>query len=201
MKDLVLYLHGKGGSPAEAAHYRPIFPHADVVGLDGRVQTPWEAREVLPRLAAPHLDGHGRVTLIANSIGAFLAMQALGGLPFAAAFFLSPIVDMEGMILGMLASVGETEASLRARGTIPTPWGEPLEWRYLADVRSHPIEWHVPTQIICGAHDEMTPLPTMTAFAERIGAGLTVLPDSAHWLHTPEELQAIDRWLLAHRPG
>ena len=41
----------------------------------------------------------------------------------------------------------------------------------------------------------------MTAFAARIGAGLTVLPDSAHWLHTPEEMQSVDRWLLAHRPG
>ena len=200
MQDLVLYLHGKGGSPEEAAHYRPFFPDADVVGLDYAAQTPWEARTELPHLAAPHLAGHGRVTLIASSIGAFYAMQALGGIPIAAAFFLSPIVDMEALLLGMLAQIGETEGSLRARGTIPTPWGEPLEWRYLADVRAHPLLWRAPTQILCGAHDEMTPLETMRAFAVRIGAGLTVLPDAAHWLHTPEEMQAIDRWILAHRP-
>ena len=33
-KAVVLYVHGKGGSAAEAEHYRPLFPEADVVGFD-----------------------------------------------------------------------------------------------------------------------------------------------------------------------
>ena len=34
MKDLVLYIHGKGGSVAESEHYRTLFPGSEVVGLD-----------------------------------------------------------------------------------------------------------------------------------------------------------------------
>ncbi len=34
MKTAILYIHGKGGSAAESAHYRPLFPHCDVLGFD-----------------------------------------------------------------------------------------------------------------------------------------------------------------------
>ena len=42
MKDLVLYIHGKGGSAAECEHYRPLFPDCEVFGLDYQTFTPWE---------------------------------------------------------------------------------------------------------------------------------------------------------------
>ena len=32
--DLILYVHGKGGSSAESEHYKPLFPQYDVKGLD-----------------------------------------------------------------------------------------------------------------------------------------------------------------------
>ena len=31
MKEIVIYVHGKGGSAAEAGHYRPLFPDAEAV--------------------------------------------------------------------------------------------------------------------------------------------------------------------------
>ena len=34
MKRLVLYVHGKGGSAEEAAHYQPLFAGSDVMGFD-----------------------------------------------------------------------------------------------------------------------------------------------------------------------
>ena len=34
MKQTVIYVHGKGGSADEAAHYQPLFPDAEVVGFD-----------------------------------------------------------------------------------------------------------------------------------------------------------------------
>ena len=33
--DLVLYIHGRGGSAGEAAHYAPLFPGRRVLGLKG----------------------------------------------------------------------------------------------------------------------------------------------------------------------
>ena len=52
MKELILYVHGKGGSAEEAGHYRPLFPNSAVVGFDYQAQTPWEAKEEFPRLFA-----------------------------------------------------------------------------------------------------------------------------------------------------
>ena len=43
MKNLVLYLHGKGGSARESEHYKPLFPGCEVLGLDYRGAVPWEA--------------------------------------------------------------------------------------------------------------------------------------------------------------
>ena len=31
MKNLVVYVHGKGGSADEAEHYRPLFPGFEVI--------------------------------------------------------------------------------------------------------------------------------------------------------------------------
>ena len=39
---LVLYVHGKGGSAAEAEHYKALFPDDEVVGLDYKTSSPWE---------------------------------------------------------------------------------------------------------------------------------------------------------------
>ena len=43
MKNLIVYVHGKGGSAAESAHYEPLFPGCDVPGLDYQSFTPWES--------------------------------------------------------------------------------------------------------------------------------------------------------------
>ena len=49
MKQIVVYVHGKGGSAEEAEHYSTLFPDSEVLGFDYRAQTPWEAREEFPK--------------------------------------------------------------------------------------------------------------------------------------------------------
>lgn len=44
MKQLVIYIHGKGGSVQEAEHYKPFFATNDVIGFDCQAQNPWEAK-------------------------------------------------------------------------------------------------------------------------------------------------------------
>ena len=196
MKHLIVYVHGKGGGPDEAAHYGPLFPGCDVVGFDYGARTPWEAREEFPRYFDPLRTVCDSLTLIANSIGAFFSMSALSGRQVDRALFVSPVVDMERLIEGMMARANVTEDELRARGEIPTGSGETLSWDWLRDVRRHPIRWAVPTRILYGERDAMTPPETMTAFAARIGAPLTVMPGGEHWFHTPEQMAFLDRWIL-----
>ena len=195
MNQLVIYVHGKDGSAQEAARYRPLFPGQDVVGFDYRSRTPWEAREEFPAFADPLLRQYDSVLLIANSIGAFLSMHALADRRIDRSFLISPIVDMEALIRSMMGWVGVTEDVLRKRREIPTAFGETLSWNYLCYVRSHPLSWRIPTEILYGEKDTMTDRAAITAFAERIGAGLTVMLGGEHWFHTEEQMAFLDSWL------
>ena len=193
-----VYLHGKGGNAREAEHYRALLPGWRVTGLDYRAQTPWEAREeFLAYFKSARRDGT-KVLVIANSIGAFFAMQALDETRVDRALFVSPVVDMERLIETMMVGEGITEPELRQRGEIKTEFGETLSWRYLQDVRQHPIRWRVPTAILYGSGDALMPRETVEAFARRTGAVLTVMEGGEHWFHTKAQMQFLDAWVRAN---
>ena len=197
--DAVIYIHGKGGSAAEAARYEPLFPGCDVVGLDYKTCTPWETGEEIRAAAKALKKDHEQIILIANSIGAFFSMHAGIDPLIDKAYFISPIVDMEALIKDMMAQAGVTEADLKKRGVIPTAFGEDLSWAYLCYVRDHPIRWTAPTEILYGEHDTLTKYETVAAFAETHGAGLTVMPGGEHWFHTEPQLRFLDDWLRRTR--
>ncbi|MBR3630688.1 MAG: alpha/beta hydrolase [Oscillospiraceae bacterium] len=195
MKTAVVYVHGKGGSAAEAAHYRALFPAHDVIGFAYSSATPWEAKAEFPPFFEEVQRKHASVTLIANSIGAYFALHALSGQKLRRAFLISPVVDMEALILQMLASTGQSELDLQRCGTVETAFGETLSWEYLCYVRAHPLCWHAPTCVLCGGKDTLTAPGTMQAFAQKTGAELTVMPDGEHWFHTAEQMRFLDLWI------
>ena len=45
MKQVVVYVHGKGGSSEEANHYKSLFKNSDVIGYDYKSTTPWDAKK------------------------------------------------------------------------------------------------------------------------------------------------------------
>lgn len=195
MRKAILYIHGKGGSAGEAQHYEPLFPGSDVIGLDYTAQTPWEAKEEFPKLYHALCGGYDCVTVIANSIGAFFAMNALGNQRMERAFFISPIVNMEKLIAGMMQWASVTEEELQEQGKIETAFGETLSWEYLCYVRKNPILWTIPTHILYGDQDNLTSLETVSAFAKQTGATLTVMKNGEHWFHTKEQMAFLDNWL------
>jgi hypothetical protein len=195
MQNTVVYIHGKGGNAREAAHYAPLFPDFDVIGLDYRATTPWEAGAEIRAAVERLREQSENILLIANSIGAFFSMHARLDALVRQAFFISPIVDMEAMIGGMMAAANVTEAQLERQGVIETAFGEPLSWEYLCYVREHPVRWTVPTHILYGQNDALTPIETVRAFAETHGASLTVLENGEHWFHTEEQMRFLDDWI------
>lgn len=196
MKNTVIYVHGKGGSAEEAAHYKALFPEAEVIGFDYHAAAPWEAKEEFPQFFTEQRKRCDRLTLVANSIGAFFSMSSLDETWIDRAYFISPVADMEKLIGSMMLWVGVREQELSEKREIPTAFGETLSWRYLTYVREHPISWRIPTHILYGAHDNLTSPETISAFAERIGAELTVMPDGEHWFHTEQQLRFLDNWIL-----
>lgn len=195
MKRLVIYVHGKGGSAEEAKHYQPLFADSDVLGFDYKSQNPWEAKSEFSQFFDWHSKGYDSVILIANSIGAFLSMNALAEKKIAQALFISPIVNMEKLIRDMMMWSNVTEDELQSKREIPTAFGETLSWAYLCYVRKYPIAWRIPTSILYGAKDNLTSIETISEFANRIGATLTVMEDGEHWFHTDAQMKFLDNWI------
>ena len=198
MKNTVIYIHGKNGSADECEFYKPLFPEYDVAGIDYKAETPWQAKSEFPKLYDDLYENGDRVILIANSIGAYFAMQSLADKRIDRAFFISTIVDMERLILDMMKWTGVTEKELCNRREIETSFSETLSWEYLCYVREHPIKWNIPTEILYGENDSLTSLETVTEFAEHTGAGLTVMQGGEHWFHTEQQLDFLTKWLAAN---
>mgnify|MGYP002747668685 FL=1 len=195
MKALVIYIHGKGGNIEETKHYQSIFRENDVIGFDYKSQTPWEAEIEFPILYDRCAKSYDSVILIANSIGAYFAMLSLVEKNFSQALFISPIVDMEKLIMDMMKWLNITEYELKSKKEVETEFGETLSWEYLSYVKNHPIRWSVPTSILYGEKDNLTFQETITKFAEQIGATLTIMKNGEHWFHTDEQLKFLDTWV------
>ena len=195
MKDLILYIHGKGGSAAECERYKPLFPDCRVFGLDYQTFTPWETGAEIRTALEKLKSEFENIILIANSIGAFFSMNAgIDGM-LRKAYFISPIVDMEKLIRDMMLWAHVTEKELRDKGVIRTDFGEDLSWEYLCYVREHPVRWNVPTSILYGSRDNLTAPETVRAFAKRHNAALTVMENGEHWFHTDGQMRFLDDWI------
>ena len=203
MKDLVLYIHGKGGNAAESEHYRPLFPGYMVMGLDYQF-SPWETGTEIRDAVEKLKNGYENITLIANSIGAYFSMDAgIDGL-IDRAYFISPIVDLERLIRDMMTWANVTDQQLKEKKVISTNFGEDLSWDYLCYVHRRPIRWNTPTEILYGNNDNLTSRETVEDFAEEHNAGLTVMENGEHWFHTEEQMRFLDEWIRscrAHGPA
>ena len=139
----VLYIHGKDGSPSESEHYKPLFPDCEVIGLDYQTFTPWETGIEIHDAVKELKTKYDSVILIANSIGAFFCINAdIEGM-IQKAFFISPVVDMEKLN------------------------GIELTGEWLHYVKSHPIDWNVPTHILYGNKDNLISFETVNEFAKK----------------------------------
>ncbi len=152
MNSAIVYVHGRGGSPKEADRYRQLFRHAyDVIGFDYASAYPWEAQLEFPAYFSSLHSRYSKVLLIAQSIGAYFSLVSLSEMPIEKAMIISPIVDMEKLILAMMERAGVTEDELHVRSEIKTPSGERLSWTYLTFAREHPITWGYSYQhSLCG---------------------------------------------------
>ena len=186
----LVYIHGKGGSAQEAEHYKPLFPDYDVIGFDYKAETPWQATAEFRSFYDDFKRKHEEVIIVANSIGAYFTMVSLCDSQIEKAYFISPIVDMEGLILNMMKWAGVTEKQLREKGII----GE-LSWEYLSWVRNNPVYWSVKTEILYGENDNLQSIETIGDFSGRINADVTVMKNGEHWFHTPQQMAFLDNWI------
>jgi len=163
MKNVMVYVHGKGGSAEEAKYYRKFFNEDfDIIGFDYKSEKPWDVKIEFVNYFDSTIPRYNKTILIANSIGAYFSLISLADKKITKAMLISPIVDMERLILDMMLWANVSEEELSIKKEIETSFGETLSWEYLSYVRRNPVYWDIPTEILYGKKDNMTSFSTMT---------------------------------------
>jgi len=195
LEKVILYIHGKGGSHLEAEQYRKNCFGFDIIGIDYNDYLPWSVQNQIRLAYDKAHEKFDRIYVIANSIGAYFAMHTLQACDIEKALFISPVLDMERLILDMMSWANVSEYDLRQKGEILTDFGETLSWRYLCFVRENPITWNIPTEILYAGKDDLTSRRTVDQFVSSHNAHLTVMENGEHWFHTEEQLAFLDDWM------
>lgn len=209
-ENLFLHIHGKMGCKEEAGRFANIVcPEGyQVLSIDlpghgertGEMErfVPWE---VVPELRAIYGFAQQRwkkISLYANSIGAYFSLLAFQEAKLEKSLFVSPILDMDKLIRDMMGRAGVTQEQLQQAGEIPTAFGETLSWKYLTYAAEHRItKWDSSTAILYAGQDHLTARETVDNFVQRFACTVTVMENGEHWFHTEEQLAVLDAWLHA----
>ena len=195
LKKAMIYVHGKGGSYLEAEQFKNICLDFDVFGVDYNDYFPWIVKNKIMEVYDKISEKYDYIYILANSIGAYFTMHTLQNFKIEKALFISPILDMEQLIVDMMGWANVSEKELSERKEIPTDFGETLSWEYLCFVRANPINWKASTEILYAEHDNLTSRQTVDKFIDRHCANLTVMNGGEHWFHTDEQIFFRDNWL------
>lgn len=121
MKNVVIYIHGKYGTVEEAEYYKKFFNEADIIGFEYTSEYPWDFQKEFSNFIDNIYIKYKKISIIANSIGAYFTMLSLTNKNIEKAFFISPIVDMEKLITDMMFLENITEEELYKKKKLKLP--------------------------------------------------------------------------------
>lgn len=200
------YVHGQGGNKSEAPVYTEAALSAGYQVLavdlpehgertDPARFLPWTVQAEFEAVKAYLYQNWSSLSVMAVSIGAWFSMLSFPKDPLEKCLFVSPVLDMENLIRNMMKWASVTEDDLRAKGEIPTDFGQTLSWKYLCYVREHPIRrWDKRTEILYADGDHLIPREVIDRFVDMNRCGLSVMEGGEHWFHTPEQIRRLTEW-------
>ena len=205
-RKVYLYVHGKNGCKEEAERFAQTACSAgwQVLAIDlpehgARKDRP---EQLLPWAVVPEIQAvYARmqpvwphIRLYGVSIGAWLAMQALRQQTPEKALLVSPVVDMETLILSLMQRA-VTEEQLQAAGEIPT---ETLRDAFVAVSvlgAGASLQWQHPPRCCTADTDALTGHTRGDgAVPRQSGAHLTILEGGEHWFHTEYSWPLLQSW-------
>ena len=199
MKNAIIYIPGKGGSAKEVEYYRKFFnDDFDIIGFNYKSEKPWDAKVEFSNYFDSFMQKYNKIMLIANSLGAYFSLISLADKKIEKAMLISPIVDMERLILDMMISENVSKEELRIKKEIETSFGEILSWEYLTYVIKDTINWNIPTEVLYGEKDTMTSIDTINNFVKKTNTNLTIMSGGEHWFHTEEQMEFLDKWFKSN---
>ena len=196
-KKVVVYIHGLYGSATEAKDSSFLEEEYDVIGLDYQDANPWELKGTIRNEFEKITKNYKEVVVIANSIGAFYAYEYLSDFNIKQAFFISPIVDMHQIILGLMMQYHVSKEELKEKKEIKLENGQTLSYDFYLHTLNYEDSWTTPTDILYGSRDELVYIENIVDFlTTHPNAKLTIKQGAKHYFHTKEEKEFIKNWIL-----
>ncbi|MGR5250076.1 alpha/beta hydrolase [Vibrio aestuarianus] len=135
------------------------------------------------------------ISVFACSIGAYFSLLAYKNQGLQQSLFLSPVVNMESIIINLMQWFGITENRLMNEKEVATPIGEVLYWDYYCYVKENPVvEWKVPTSILYGSEDNLCDYNIVSSFSKQFDCNFKILKNGDHYFHTEEQLSFFRLW-------
>ena len=137
------------------------------------------------------------IVLFGCSLGAYLSLIAYPEGHPQQVLFLSPLVDMQSFIQGVMTINNIDDEQLKREQTIAIPNGPPLSWAYLQQAIARPVSptWDCPIDILYGANDTVVPKSQIDNFAQRYRAQVQILAGGDHFFHTKDQMTTFRSWI------
>lgn len=159
---------------------------------------PWHAVPEIRQILSELRRKNKRLALRATSIGAWFALLAAREIPIDCCLLVSPLLDMERMITGMMTTANVSEKELHDAGEIPTANGAVLSYDYLLYARNNRVSAPCKnTYVLRGENDAVIPFDTVSDFCKKNDCHLTVMPNGEHWFHTNAQCKFMADWEAA----
>lgn len=196
---IYIYVHGKMGFKEEARSFAQIavqkgyqvlsvdLPEHGMRKNDKNKFNSWNVVPELKSVLNFAKKKSDNISLYANSIGAWFSMLSFSNEDIQKCLFVSPVLDMEKLIINMMKWADVSEEKLMQEKEIDTTFGETLSWEYLQYARKNRIDnWNVPTSILYAGNDNLTERSVVDNFVKSFNCNLTVMENGEHWFHTPQ---------------
>ncbi|EDG8466798.1 alpha/beta fold hydrolase [Salmonella enterica subsp. enterica serovar Muenchen] len=136
------------------------------------------------------------IALFACSMGASFSLIALQPGNFSQTFFLSPVVDLLGLVRKMMHRAGIDEEQLFREKVIAVTDGSAFRADYVDYLRQHPpAVWEGELSILIGSEDTVADYADVQRFSRQQGSAMEVVEGAEHYFHKPVELERLRSWL------